>query len=157
MRRRALPLAAVAATVLAAWPGGSAAATTSKRRPAATRLHAFSSCAGLVSYARRNFKRSGGRVWAPLVDLPVGGPGRNAPDTGAPVPAAAPESAGTDYSTTNNQEEGVDEPDVVKTDGQRIYAIAGGRLYIVDARSPRLLGSLTLGEGYGHELLLRGD
>ncbi|MFQ5947372.1 MAG: beta-propeller domain-containing protein, partial [Acidimicrobiia bacterium] len=36
--------------------------------------------------------------------------------------------AGVDYSTTNVQEVGVDEPDIVKTDGNRIVAIAQGRL-----------------------------
>jgi len=50
----------------------------------------------------------------------------------------------------------VDEPDVVKTDGDRIYAVARGRLFVIDARAPKLLGSLDLGEGSGHELLLRG-
>ncbi len=57
------------------------------------------------------------------------------------------------------QEEGVDEPDVVKTDGKVVYAVANAHLYAIDVRSdtPRLLGSLALAEGSGHELLLHGD
>ena len=44
--------------------------------------------------------------------------------------AAAP-VAGVDYSTTNVQEHGVDEPDIVKTDGEKIVAIADGKLRVV--------------------------
>ena len=57
--------------------------------------------------------------------------------------------------TTNVQEQGVDEPDVVKTAGGRIFAVAGGQLHAIDAAGPRLLGSLPL-DGYAHELLLHG-
>jgi len=39
---------------------------------------------------------------------------------------------GTDYSATNIQVEGVDEADIIKTDGKYAYAIAGGKLYIVN-------------------------
>jgi hypothetical protein len=156
MGRRALPLVAVGVVLLAVAPSAPAGAKA-KRRPAAVRLHAFASCAELVTYARRNLGRSGGRVWAPLVELPATPPSRTGPGAeGAPAPTSAPGSAGIDYSTTNNQEQGVDEPDVVKTDGDRIYAVAGSRLFVIDARAPKLLGSLALGDGYGHELLLRG-
>ena len=77
-------------------------------------------------------------------------------DTGA-TGVAAPAPAQDGFSTTNNQEEGVDEPDAVKTDGRRIFVAAGGTLRAVSARAPRLLGSLALPAGAGHELLLRGD
>ena len=39
-----------------------------------------------------------------------------------------------DYSETNIQVEGVDEPDFVKTDGTFLYIISGGKLFIVKAR-----------------------
>ena len=39
----------------------------------------------------------------------------------------------TDYTTTNVQEEGVDELDISKTDGQYIYYIDGKRVHIVDS------------------------
>ena len=42
-------------------------------------------------------------------------------------------SGTTDYSTTNVQVAGVDEPDFVKNDGRYIYLISGTRLVIVDA------------------------
>jgi uncharacterized secreted protein with C-terminal beta-propeller domain len=69
----------------------------------------------------------------------------------APAPVAEEGSSGT-----NVQEVGVDEADIVKTAGSRIFAVAGTRLYAVHADGPRLIGSLEL-PGYGHELLLRGN
>jgi len=67
-------------------------------------------------------------------------------------------AAGQDFSGTNVQEAGVDEPDAVKTDGQRIFVAENGRLYALDAQAdpPKLLGSIPL-DGYGQELLLSGD
>ncbi|MHB1483870.1 MAG: beta-propeller domain-containing protein [Saccharofermentanales bacterium] len=41
-----------------------------------------------------------------------------------------------DYSKTNLQVEGVDEADIVKTDGKFLYIIANGRFIIVDANDP---------------------
>lgn len=61
---------------------------------------------------------------------------------GAPVPAdAAAETAdrsgtGSDYSRTNNQVAGVDEADIIKTDGRYLYLVANGRLCVVDAADP---------------------
>jgi len=45
---------------------------------------------------------------------------------------AGPAAPG-DYSGTNTQEEGVDEADIVETDGEYLYVLSGGRLLIVDA------------------------
>ncbi len=67
---------------------------------------------------------------------------------------------------TNVQETGVDEPDVVKTDGSLLVRVDGDELttYDVTGATPRRLGGLTLpgvdddnGEGGGAELLLVGD
>lgn len=38
----------------------------------------------------------------------------------------------TDYSTTNIQVEGVDEADIIKTDGKYIYAVSKNNLFIID-------------------------
>lgn len=78
-------------------------------------------------------------------------------DAGAPATTAA--QAGGGYSTTNVQVEGVDEPDIVKTDGQRIVALAQGRLQVVDitGAEPRVVGSVALDQGMGTELLVSGD
>ena len=57
------------------------------------------------------------------------------------------------------QEEGVDEPDIVKTDGNTLYAVANGKLNAVDVSDPkpRLLDTLALDPAMNHELLLHGD
>ena len=75
-----------------------------------------------------------------------------------PRRTSAPEQ-GVDYSGTNVQEEGVDEPDMVKTDGNTLFAVANGKLNAVDVSGPkpRLLDSLALEPAWSHELLLHGD
>ena len=63
------------------------------------------------------------------------------------------------YSTTNNQEAGVDEPDIAKTDGRTLFTVAAGKLYAValGGTGPSLAGSLDLGnDGYSAQLLLHG-
>jgi hypothetical protein len=151
LRARAAAGLLVAATLLVAPPAGAASRTRD------VRARAFASCTQLVGYARRWRSRTRGRVWAPVRGTPDGPVSTGGP---ARTPATLPGGAGNadgGHSTTNNQEEGVDEPDVVKTDGRRIFATAGEFLHAVSTRSPRLLGSLRLPGGSSHELLLRGD
>jgi hypothetical protein len=53
-------------------------------------------------------------------------------DQGADSSATAAEADGEPaYSTTNVQEAGVDEPDIIKTDGNRIIAVAQERVHLV--------------------------
>ncbi len=70
-------------------------------------------------------------------------------------------ATGGDFSGTNVQVEGVDEPDIVKTNGTRIVTVARGELQLIDATvdPPVVLDSLTLDDewGYGSQLLLSGD
>ena len=67
--------------------------------------------------------------------------------------AAAPEpseTGSTDYSKTNIQVEGVDEADIVKTDGEYIYIVSGGNLTIVKAYPPeeaKVVSKITLDGG----------
>ena len=55
----------------------------------------------------------------------------------SPQEGAVRDGDGVDYSTTNVQEEGVDEPDIVKTDGRRLYVMAESTLHVFDIRSGR--------------------
>jgi hypothetical protein len=157
MRVRALTLLTLA-VALAAVPAG-----------AKTRgLRAFASCAQLLDYARTNATKAVGTGWAPS-PMAIEGPrpgrvptqksGAQAMPVASQDSAAAGAGAGDTFSTTNVQEAGVDEPDVVKTDGSVIYAVANGVLHAVDVKSgtPKLLAALKLDDGYGHELLLHGD
>ena len=75
--------------------------------------------------------------------------------------SASHESADPGYSTTNNQEIGVDEPDLAKTDGHLLVALRHQplRLQVVDVSSagPHLAGVIQLGQSdYGVELFLVG-
>src|SRR3954452_19373494 len=143
-----------------------AGATAGSARPAgakAGRLVAFGSCPSLLGYARAQASRLVGPYGfgQPVKTLGVGSPA----SPGTP-PAAASATAsdstrqeGVDYSGTNVQEAGVDEPDTVKTDGETVFAVANGQLNAVDVSGakPRLLDTLPLDSGWSHELLLHGN
>jgi uncharacterized secreted protein with C-terminal beta-propeller domain len=166
-------LRAVLATCLAAVLAVPAAAPAAPRRAAKSALPAFGSCASLVSYAHRNARRTGGRTGVPtragaVMPQVLVAPEAVATDnagTGGPLaPSAPPSAAGAkdaapSFSSTNVQEAGIDEPDIVKTDGKRVFAIADGTLYALDAAgtAPKLVGSLALAGSGGQQILLRGD
>ena len=65
------------------------------------------------------------------------------------------------YSGTNDYVAGVDEPDLVKTDGRRIVTVANGVLEVIDAASRKNgldLSATGLDMAYGSaNLLLSGD
>jgi uncharacterized secreted protein with C-terminal beta-propeller domain len=148
MTARRLAVAGLLAAL--AVPVGDVQAATKR-----VRLKPFTSCGSLIRYAQRHVP-----VRPRILDMPVLRGGDN---EGSPAPkqeaAPAPVSGGDDTSTTNVQEVGVDEPDIVKSDGTRIFTATEGRLHAVDAAAatPRLLGSLKLPEGWSHTLLLHGD
>jgi uncharacterized secreted protein with C-terminal beta-propeller domain len=173
MARRRYParplatLAALMATMVALAFAGVVASPAHAKRP---RLLAFASCRSLVDYAHAYAARVPGvgvpvralQGVSPAVARPTGPPpgavGDMPTTTAAPV-AGAPAVDQTTFSGTNVQEAGIDEPDVVKTDGRRVFAVADGTLRVLDVTGaePRLVGSLALEPGYDHQLLLRGD
>lgn len=65
---------------------------------------------------------------------------------------------GEDFSGTNNQERGVDEPDFVKTDGERIFTLTNGTFTIIeaDADNPTTRGSTFVNYEI-QEMLILGD
>jgi uncharacterized secreted protein with C-terminal beta-propeller domain len=71
---------------------------------------------------------------------------------------AASATAGAEsgsHSETNNAVAGVDEPDLVKTDGTFVYSAAGGALRVVDTRSAEVVAERGLDESTrGHRLFL---
>jgi uncharacterized secreted protein with C-terminal beta-propeller domain len=141
----------------------------------ASALPAFDSCASLLRYARRNARRTAGRTGVPtragaIVPQVLTSPGPVALDsTGTPVqpPSAVAPTASADgskdttpsFSSTNDQEAGVDEPDIVKTDGKHVFAISDGQLHAIDVTSgtPKLVGTLQLAGSGANQILLRGD
>jgi uncharacterized secreted protein with C-terminal beta-propeller domain len=64
---------------------------------------------------------------------------------------------GVDFSGTNIQETGVDEADVVKTDGERIYIVANGELVVIDVATRAVIGTVGVPQGDRAELFLDGD
>jgi uncharacterized secreted protein with C-terminal beta-propeller domain len=71
--------------------------------------------------------------------------------------AATPPAQQQDHSTTNVHEQGVDEPDIVKTDGKRVVSIADGKLRVIDVASRAITGTVDLGERRASQLLVSGD
>jgi uncharacterized secreted protein with C-terminal beta-propeller domain len=84
---------------------------------------------------------------------------------GGKAGAAQADGKAPSHSTTNVQEAGIDEPDMVKNDGKRILAVRGGKLYVVSAAKSRITGTVKLDKressNYGYlgdgEILLHGD
>jgi hypothetical protein len=139
MLARSFVVALVATAALALASGVSEARLSLNR----DRLERFANCDDLVRYGRAQLRR----------ERRVGG----GPGVGAPA-VAEPAAGAGDSSTTNVQEAGVDEPDIVKSQGTTIFAVADGRLHAVDAGgdSPRVLDTLKLPWGVD-ELLVSGD
>lgn len=119
-------------------------------------LQGFSSCDDVLSYLQNNA--------LPMVTAwgLGGGPFMFARMDDVMAAAESTVGSGTDaaqqYSTTNLQEIGVDEPDLVKTDGRILVAIAQGKLFVVDVVGEmQLLGSVELGDVAPQGLFLIGD
>ena len=99
----------------------------------------------------------------PSIDL--GDAASGPPQEGRTESSTSALNQGVDFSGTNVQVEGVDEADIVKTDGRRIigldsdgpgYRFVGSLIWIADT-IPSLLGSILLPDGYYSELYLAGD
>lgn len=176
---RIVTAAIVGATVLAACSGSAAADPTSLTSPttpdptppitvrpphasAARALMPFDACDDLVDWAVEHAidlvgpygLNGGGYVPYAVRNLDVVTTTAAAESAGAALQnLAAPEVIGT-----NLQELGVDEPDLVKTDGRRIVVMTGSTLQVVlvDNDDLTLAGSIDLGF-WSNDLFLDGD
>jgi inhibitor of cysteine peptidase len=93
--------------------------------PGSSEISRFSSYEELKEFVNMNTQDKGmlvtpGRFWSGSAEA----------EGDAAVPAAS------DYSTTNIQVAGVDEADIVKTDGEYIYLVSGNKTIIVKAYPP---------------------
>lgn len=88
-----------------------------------------------------------------------GGWGLMAEDGAGRAEPSAPSSEPTNFSETNVQVEGVDEGDIVKNTGSRIYVVSGDRLQVVDSWPIEEVGLIASApiEGSARELLIEGD
>lgn len=85
-------------------------------------------------------------------------------DAGMEDAEAGSTSSPSDFSTTNVQERGVDEPDMVKTDGDFVYVLDNGVLSIIDswpAEDAKLIGEIAIDRlsdyGYATEKMFLSD
>ena len=124
------------------------------------RLVAYDSCDAAMSSLKAAARIAGQYGGAPARDARAGvGPAQPGIARSAGAAAPMPATAAPDFSGTNVHEPGVDEPDIVKTDGSRIVAVTNDVLRVVDVASRRLTGELPLPAhpGAPAQLLLRGD
>lgn len=166
MRRKTLPslvgLALVAGACTAAGatletlPSGTLPEPNAIRTSAA--LVQFDECDAFLDYVISHgvdlvgpYGLGGGGMWPPMF-------GRASVDAAAAEESTEGGSAG-EFSGTNVQVEGVDEPDMVKTDGERIVMLANGELIVVDVTGdePVETGRLAVGDLSVQSLFLSGD
>ena len=132
----------------------------------ASSLRQLDSCDALSSWMRDELAPRVGAYGFSGPFMPVDGTGaevaqdsalaeRGSADMSTTVPGGAGahdrsgrSGAGTDYSGTNVQVAGVDEPDTVKTDGERILALSNGRLHLASASRGTVLSSVDLPENF---------
>ena len=134
--------------------------------PSAVALRAFTGCDALVDYIHTHAAPTvgpwglGGELGGDLAlarseALEAG----NVASDGAAAGDADGLQAGVDYSTSNVQEAGIDEPAALKTDGRRMVVASENRVRVVDVRGaePTLVGTVDLGDLWEARLLLHGD
>lgn len=123
-------------------------------------LPAFSDCDELLGYVRGHALE---RVTAWGLGETGGFPVPMALEDAAAADGAATRAAaaapGEGFSGTNVQTLGVDEPDIVKTDGERLVTLSGDRIVVVDVAGPApvVRGTLRLEGIWPRDLLLVGD
>ncbi len=165
IRRIGAALAAVLAVTAAFASGFLVAQGRGSDRPTPVRLAAAGLGSGLScgDLRQRYVDRALERVTAWGWDTPAYDVGRTmAPEADAASPQTAPRAATpstTSGTGTNVQEAGVDEPDLVKTDGTLLARVVDDTLttYDVSGERPRMLGSAPLTGLSDPQLLLVGD
>jgi len=111
---------------------------------------------------RLNAQRGGGGDWFGFFDLGLApAPSFDGMADGADQGAEADSAAGggEPFSTTNIQEAGVDESDLVKNDGQNIYWLDGSTIHVAQATPAENVAEVAIIdiESNGDSLYLRGS
>ncbi|MEP7202629.1 MAG: beta-propeller domain-containing protein [Ilumatobacteraceae bacterium] len=132
-----------------------------------SRLRFFAECPDLLAYMQTEALQRvtawglGGEQWnydggpIPMMEAATAGAPRMATDSAASGPAAPADVATTPFSGTNTQEVGVDEGDIVETDGAHVFVASQDGVRIVDVASAEVTSKLDVPEGT-HQLLLEG-
>ena len=130
-----------------------------------SRLRFFAECPDLLSYMQTEaLKRVtawgleggpfyyGGGVGMPVMETAASTAPSAAGGDMAPAPAG---TAAPNFSGTNTQEVGVDEGDIVETDGTQVFVASQDGVRIVDVADAAVTAKLDLPDG-SHQLLLDG-
>jgi len=120
-------------------------------QPTFSRLRTFTSYSEMESFLKNNMDKAKTFASEPqLMGL------RGAQE----VNLAGDLKAAPAYSTTNVQVAGVDEADIVKTDGKYLYVVSGSNIYIIGA-NPRsessVIQKITLNETYNLEIYINAN
>jgi len=124
-------------------------------KPSFAFLETFSSYEELRSYLLANSKNQGPFPFYGPSDFQLIGPRIEGFSTSA---ESAPSLRL--YSTTNIQVAGVDEADIVKTDGEHIYLVSGNSVYILKAypaEEAKLLSKIAFDDMYPAGIFVSGD
>ena len=128
-----------------------------------SRLRFFAECPDLLAYMQDEATKR-------VTSWGLGSPGWGRYYPGGPVPmleasaagaatddkaAAAPPTTVANFSGTNTQEVGVDEGDIVETDGTHVFVASQDGVRIVDVASAQVIAKLDVPDG-SHQLLLDG-
>ncbi len=169
--RVAIPSAVAAAAVLIAGvavtlPRGGAGGAASAEGAAFALpgpLQPFNTCDSVLQYFKDQapqylIERAGGvrttdsgGAAERTTAVPQQGRATDSSGTGAESGGALPE-----HSTTNVQEAGVDEPDIVKTDGNRIVAVAQARVHLIALDGSKMTRRKTLSDTAVRNVFLSG-
>ena len=169
--RVAIPSAVAAAAVLIAGvavtlPRGGAGGAASAEGAAFALpgpLQPFNTCDSVLQYFKDQapqylIERAGGvrttdsgGAAERTTAVPQQGRATDSSGTGAESGGAPPE-----HSTTNVQEAGVDEPDIVKTDGNRIVAVAQARVHLIGLDGSKMTRRKTLSDTAVRNVFLSG-
>ena len=109
-------------------------------------------------YLDTAMKQWGGRLGQPAPWWPIAYTVRDG-DVAVQAPSFNTATGNADYSGTNNQVAGVDEGDIVKTDGRSLYVLAGDGVDIVSAwpAASLAVSSHVAVDGDERSLFLRGS
>lgn len=150
-------------------PSTTAPGTTSPTGPriggfGSARLTFFGDCPELLTYLQAEslervtawglgggpyyYGRAGDGV---MMEVPAGAAVDQASTVGAPAPAATVPA----YSGTNTQEVGVDEGDVVETNGTHVFVAGQDGVRIIDVAAAQVVEQIDVPQG-SHQLLLDG-
>ncbi|MFI6918388.1 beta-propeller domain-containing protein [Nonomuraea spiralis] len=135
--RTAVTAAALATVTAACTSAATGQAPVPKVTLDAVRLVAYDSCDDMLAGLREHAAENVG-PWG------FGGPQIMYMEDTASTARAKTTSNTPEHSTTNVHEAGVDEPDLVKTDGNRVITVVDGTLRIIDTATKKVTASIKL-------------